>query len=190
MDKPIHTIYEAYVARLLDYLDIPYEIDRLICFECNGARFYWPRSEIHTCQIGMHVMQKGQFCRPDFLIVDKRAPMPLQTHTIGYEPIKMSVLRIDGEIHDKKRIMARDRAQERELKRIGMEYFVIDNEELKWEADKHHRNPWIPAPNTLDYSRIPREHLDRFIAIWYQTLNKGIYDKYEGLRSIKASKLV
>lgn len=170
--------------KLLKFLEIPFEIDRILCFECGGARFYWNSDQLpEMCLNGLHRMEKGSFCVPDVILADKRAPMPIQTHSVGYEPCKMSVLRVDGEVHNKRRVKCRDRGQERELKRLKIPYFVVENEFFKVNGR---------APNIyrIDYTKIPMSHLDYLLSCWMQTLHQNLYVKYNNLREVKATKLV
>ena len=186
MSEPIHTIYEMYIWQLLKFLEIPFEIDRILCFECGGARFYWNSDQLpEMCLNGYHRMEKGSFCIPDIIIIDQRAPMPIQTHSIGYEASKMSILRVDGEVHNKRRVKCRDRGQEKELKRLKIPYFVTENEFWKWHTDRGKGY----VPRNLDYTKIPALHLDYLLGIWAQTLDLDLYKKYNGLREIRATKL-
>lgn len=187
MGAPVHTLYEEYVWKLLKFLDIPFEIDRIVCFQCNGARFYWNSDQLpEMCLVGLHRMVKGSFCIPDVIIVDKRYGVPVQTHTLGYEHCKMSILRVDGEVHNKRRVKSRDKGQERELNRLKIPYFVSENDFWKWKTDRG--KGFIPR--NMEYNKIPAHHLDYLIGIWAQTLSESLYNKYNTLREIKATKMI
>lgn len=183
------TIYELYVQRLLKYLDIPFLTNHVLCFDC-GAHFYHPSSAKPTCAVGLHDMTTGSFCRPDVIIEDKRAPMPVQTHTEEFVAPRFSILRIDGEIHEKKRVIKRDRAQERDLNRLNIPFFVSDNDFWKWDGRGRFGSDKkvAPDPYRLDYKKIPRQHLDYLLSIFAQTQNSDLYKKYGVLKEISDSK--
>lgn len=186
MAEVTSTIYEVYVQRLLKYLDIPFLTNHVLCFEC-GAHFYHPSDKQPTCAIGLHQMPKGSFCRPDIIIEDKRAPMPLQSRTSDYIPCRFSVLRIDGEVHEKRRVIKRDRAQEKELDGLNIPFFVSDNEFWKWENIKSDKRV-APDPYHLDYKKIPRAHLDYLLSIFAQTSNCDLYKKFQVIKEVSDSK--
>lgn len=184
MGEVTATVYEIYVQRLLKFLDIPFLTNHVLCFEC-GAHFFHPSDKQPVCPIGLHEMPKGSFCRPDIIIQDKRAPMPIQSNTANYIPYRFSVLRIDGGVHDKARVIKRDKAQEKELDRLNIPFFVSDNEFWKWERKGR---MVAPDPYRLDYRKIPRAHLDYLLSIFAQTCNCDLYKKFQVIKEIKDTK--
>lgn len=176
--EAIRTRFEEYVEKLLLFLDIPFKIDHILCFECRQP-FYWAKAEKpEMCLLGRHSMHKGEFCRPDVLILDKRSPMPTPN-----EKCRFSVLRIDGSIHNKRIQRAKDTGQERALKRAGIPFFVSLNEE--WLDD----NNKLQERN-VDFARVPKRHFDSLISMFQQTIDPVLYEKYQRLRDVRASKKI
>lgn len=187
MPETIRTDYELYVEKLLRYLNIPHFISHIVCFQCSGAHFYFSSNDKPYCKIGLHEMNKGSFIRPDFIIDSKRYPMVIQTHTEGYDPCRYSILRIDGEVHNKLRVIKRDKAQEKELERLNIPFFVTENYFWKWYDVKTGKY-FAPDPFRFDYKKIPARHLDYLLGMWIQTIQPDIYQKYQKIKEIEDSK--
>jgi hypothetical protein len=177
MPEAIRTRYEFYVDKLLNFLEIPHQINQILCFTCSGAYFYWSDSSLpEQCAVGLHRLTKGDFARPDFILGGKKFPMPVKDKS----PI--SVLRIDGGIHDKRIQMKKDKAQERCLRDLHIPYFVSENE---FWCDNNGK-----FSERVDWARIPARHLDYLLGTWVQTIHPSIYKKYQDLKEIKDGKLV
>jgi hypothetical protein len=168
----IRTRYEFYVERLLNFLEIPFFINHILCFTCAGGHFYWTEQRVERCPIGSHAFSKGEFCRPDF-ILGERGPI--------------SVLRIDGEIHDRGLQIKKDRGQERSLRDLKIPFFVSENEFWKWRKDEGGNDKLMEK---INWNRIPVRHLDFLLGCWVQTLHSNIYKKYGELKMIRDTKLI
>lgn len=167
--EAIRTSYEFYVEKLLNYLEIPFFTNQLLCFQCEN-HFYWSDSSIPPrCFLGQHGFSKGQFARPDFVLGEK---------TGG----PFSVLRVDGGIHERRIQKKKDKFQEKALKELKIPYFVSENDF------------WLGSNGRLmekmDWARVPARHLDYLLGCWCQTIHPSLYSKYNGLKEIKDSKLI
>lgn len=171
--EAIRTAYEFYVEKLLNFLEIPFFINQILCFQCKN-HFYWSDSSIPPhCMIGLHGFSKGDFARPDFILGEKTDPF--------------SVLRVDGGIHERGRQIKKDRAQERELRDIKIPYFVSENDFWKWRKDEGGNDKLMEK---IIWSRIPTRQLNFLLSCWVQTLHPRIYQKFGELKEIRDSKLI
>ena len=105
------------MCQALAELRIPFHIYALYCFTCH-AWFEWKKYSIPKCHIGNHDLEPKNFARPDVLI------------TGGPYNLSLGVIRIDGNIHQKKRIKNKDYWQTKHFLDQGVRVFIVDNSDI------------------------------------------------------------
>ena len=116
-DELIRTYFEKIMCQALADLHIPYRIFALYCFRCKSW-FEWSKYSIPRCHIGGHDLVARDFARPDILI------------TGGPDNKTLGVIRIDGAIHQKKRIKNKDYFQTRNFLDQGVKVFIVENSDI------------------------------------------------------------
>lgn len=115
-DELIRTYYEKIMCQALAELKIPYTVYGLYCFKCRDY-FQWTKYSIPRCHLGGHDLEPKLFARPDIIITSS------DNKTIG-------VIRIDGNIHQKKRIKNKDYWQTTNFLEAGVRVFIVNNSDI------------------------------------------------------------
>lgn len=94
-----------------------YLINQTYCFTC-GKYFTWDNFTCPTnCLRCGHLFEKGDFCRPDFILEWPKKK-------------RVGVVMVNGGIHDRNRVRKRDKAIIRDLLDRKVRVFVVLNEEI------------------------------------------------------------
>src|SRR6185436_1936331 len=114
----VRTAAEKTMCKALGDVRIPYQVFRLYCFECKD-HFEWKNWQVpDLCHIGKHKLWFREFARPDIVITssDKR---------------RTAVIRVDGGIHEKKRVKNNDYFQTIKFNDCGVRVFIVKNEDIE-----------------------------------------------------------
>lgn len=160
IDGTLRTQYENIYESHLKLLGIPYHINTIFCFTCNNFYDYADVSNLPrkcmVCQVEFwrpdgkgNNENKGMLCRPDIIIdwnTDETKSMyrkHRQHHNL--EDIKryqadylkkIGILRVDGGIHEKRRVKMRDYHQYQDFKERHIKVFIITNDDIDMLLDK------------------------------------------------------
>jgi hypothetical protein len=114
MDQLIRTNAELELEETLKRLNIDYELYMIYHFPC-GKRFSWISFGLPDYCLQCKQALDYDFCRPDYIIKSGG---------------KTGVIRVDGSIHEKARIMKRDKFITKELIKNKVRVFILKNEEI------------------------------------------------------------
>ena len=187
MEEAIRTKQEKTLEIAFKRLEIPYLINQIYCFEC-GNYFEWVLHKLpELCPIGRHRMDGayGKIAVPDFILIKKRhelGPVPKNSNEIRqtstYE--ELGIIRVDGPIHEKKRIEIRDKFQTQNFLKRGIKVFVVDNSEIDGrepirKIKTKHLKLVMRAPNFI---MPPWIHLTMAKFFWDCMNNSKLYETY------------
>lgn len=150
--QSIRTRYELLYESYCKLLGQPYIINSVFCFTCNNYYYYgdnlsMPKRcqvcNVDFCKADRDTHEKGHLARPDFIIDFNNDEARLQyKKDVQYHRLdniklyqdeylkKVGIVRIDGGIHNKKRVMIRDYWQYMDFKTRGIKVFIVQNDDL------------------------------------------------------------
>lgn len=148
----IRTRYELLYESYSKLLGQPYIINSVFCFTCNNYYYYgdnlsMPKRcqvcNVDFCKADKDTHEKGHLARPDFIIDFNNDEARLQyKKDVQYHRLdniklyqseylkKVGIVRIDGGIHSKKRVMIRDYWQYMDFTDRGIKVFIVLNDDL------------------------------------------------------------
>lgn len=133
----IRTPSEKIMCKALGDLKIPYQVFRLYCFKCRDHYEYKKGGLPEFCQIGRHYLRRGEFARPDIVITSS-------------DKERTAIIRVDGGVHEKKRVKANDYFQTLKFFDCGVQVFVVKNEDI----DKRYSPTFQPHALALLFKRL------------------------------------
>ena len=111
------TYFERLMCQALTDLKIEFSIFQLWCFHCRDS-FLWEKYEFPPqCAIGKHKFVDKQVARPDIIIssMDKKTK---------------GVIRIDGPVHQKRKVKNKDFWQTKMFIEQGVRVFIVENSDI------------------------------------------------------------
>lgn len=145
----IRTIYEQKFESYLKLLDIPYYVDYVFCLRCGNMYYYGNNDYIpKTCMVCMEKFyspkeKRAYLARPDIILdfndddIRLRYRQDCQHHRINsinnYKKeyfTKISIVRIDGSVHDKQTTRIKDYIQYKTFVELGVKVFIVRNEDI------------------------------------------------------------
>ena len=130
-NSAIRTKFEYLFEGFLKEAGLPYLVNQVFCFSCNKWFTYENREMpegCYYCRINFKTKsrfdtERGYISRPDFLINKNNKEDE-------FDLSKISIIRIDGNVHTVKSTSIRDYFILNDLLDLGVKVFVITNDEL------------------------------------------------------------
>lgn len=108
---------EIRIQKLLTELEIPHRTNQVYCFACrnlySNPRGYQYPTECPIC--GVHFDEYGMYCLPANVLLNGDS---------------RGVLYVNGQVHEKAKVLRRDKLQVRKFRAEGWPVFVLKNEEI------------------------------------------------------------